>query len=417
MGPRCCCSTTSKRPTARCRYREARREAQTIAHQVQAGADGERLAAWQDLLGNDQVTIERGGKAIFQGPGPKGRELELRAEVPFSGGAVRIADYSSPGPSTTLDLTLITAGVLAFVIAAAIIAATVVTRAVREPVERAINAAERVSTGDFSARMGASGPEELVKLGGAFDDMAGRLEQADRDQRQFLADVAHEIATPVNAVTGFALALADGAAQGESERGEAKSIIEVQTARLRDLLRDLRELTQLDLAEGVRMSSVSLRPFGEKLEASFRPAARDANIDLNLAAGYAEVLTDARLLEMIAANLLSNAIRYTPSGGSVQFELRRRDDELLLRVRDTGLGIPTEHQNRIFERLYRIDSTRDRATGGSGLGLAIVHRAVQTLAGRIELDSIPGQGSEFRVILPAEGSRTTTATTPANRAR
>ena len=290
---------------------KARREAQTIADQVQAGADAERLTALQDLLGNDQVTIERGGQTIFQGPRPKGRELELRAEVPFSGGVVRIADYSSPGPSTTLDLTLITAGVLAFVITAAIVAATLVTRAVRAPVERAISAAERVSTGDFSARMGASGPEELVKLGGAFDDMAGRLEQADRDQRQFLADVAHEIATPVNAVTGFALALADGAAQGEPERREAKNIIEVQTTRLRDLLRDLRELTQLDLAEGVRMSSVSLHPFGEKLGASFRPAARDANIDLNLAAGDADVLTDARLLEMIAANLLSNAIRYT----------------------------------------------------------------------------------------------------------
>ena len=111
--------------------------------------------------------------------------------------------------------------------------------------------------------MGASGPEELVKLGSAFDDMAARLEQADRDQRQFLADVAHEIATPVNAVSGFALALADGAAEGEQERREAKSVIDAQTGRLRDLLSDLRELTQLDLAEGVRVSPVSLRPFGE----------------------------------------------------------------------------------------------------------------------------------------------------------
>jgi signal transduction histidine kinase len=391
---------------------KARREAQTIARQVQAGADRGRVAALQGLLGNDQVTVERGGQTIFQGPRPEGRELELRAEARFPGGVVRIDDYSSPGPSTTTDLTLITAGVLAWVIIAAIIAATLVTRAVRSPVDRAINAAERVSKGDFSARMGASGPEELVKLGGAFDEMAARLEQADRDQRQFLADVAHEIATPVNAVAGFALALADGAAQSQQERREAKSIIEVQAARLRDLLRDLRELTQLDLAEGVRMRSVSLGAFGEKLVSSFRPAARDANIDLNVDADDAEVLTDARLLEMIASNLLSNAIRYTPSGGSVHFELRRRETELLLRVRDTGVGIPPEHRRRIFERLYRVDSTRDRATGGSGLGLAIVHRAVQTLRGRIELDSNPGQGSEFRIILPA-GSPSPTPEAPA----
>ena len=383
---------------------KAREEARAIVAEVEAGADQNRLAGLQKLLASDQVTVERGARTIFRGPRPMGRDLELQVEARFPGGVVRLADYSSPGHSATLDLTLITAGVLALVIAAAIIAATLVTRAVRAPVQRAINAAERVSNGDFTARMGASGPEELVKLGSAFDDMAARLEQADRDQRQFLADVAHEIATPVNAVSGFALALADGAAEGEQERREAKTAIDTQTRRLRDLLRDLRELTQLDLAEGLRVSPVSLRLFGETLVASFQPAAREANVDLHHAADEREVLTDARLLEMIASNLLSNAIRYTPPGGSVELELLRRGNELVLRVRDTGVGIPPEHQKRIFERLYRVDSTRDRATGGSGLGLAIVHRAVQTLGGHVELDSTPGQGSEFRVILPADGA-------------
>ena len=319
---------------------KARQEARTIAAQVKAGADQGRLAALQELLANDQITVYRAGRIVFQGPARTGREFELQVEAPFPGGLVRIADYASTESSTTLELTLITAGVLALVIAAAIIAATLVTRAVRAPVQRAINAADRVSHGDFTARMGTSGPEELAKLGSAFDDMAARLEQADRDQRQFLADVAHEIATPVNAVSGFALALADGAAQSEPERREAKSVIDAHAGRLRDLLSDLRELTQLDLAEGMRMSPVPLRPFGERLVASFRPAARDASLDLHLAADDGEILTDARLLEMIASNLLSNAIRYTPSGGSVQFELRRRGNELVLRVHDTGVGMP-----------------------------------------------------------------------------
>lgn len=382
---------------------DAHQRARAVAAQAEAGADRARLGALQALLPNDRITVYRGGRVIFRGPPLPGRELELQVEVPFSGGLVRLADYTSPSSSPTLDLTLITAGVLALVIAAAIIAATLVTRAVRAPVQRAIGAAERVSHGDFAARMGTSGPEELVKLGSAFDDMAARLEQADRDQRQFLADVAHEIATPVNAVTGFALALADGAAQGEQERQEARSVIEAQAGRLRDLLSDLRELTQLDLAEGVRVEPLSLKPFGERLAASFHPAAHDAGLDLRLAVDDSEILTDARLLEMIASNLVSNAIRYTPSGGTVRLELRRRRDQLVLRVRDTGVGIAPEHQRRIFERLYRVDRTRDRATGGSGLGLAIVHRAVQTLGGQIELESTPGKGSEFRVILPASG--------------
>lgn len=385
---------------------KARQEAQTIATQVQAGAGITRLNGLQALLAHDRIIVYRAGRLVFQGPARTGHEFELQEEARFPGGLVRVEDYSGRELSTTPKLILITAAVLALVILAAIIAATLVTRAVRAPVQRAITAADRVSHGDFTARMGTTGPEELAKLGSAFDDMAARLEQADRDQRQFLADVAHEIATPVNAVSGFALALADGAVSGEHERREVMSVIDAQTRRLRDLLSDLRELTQLDLAEGVRVTAVSLRPFAQRLMASFQQTARDANLGLQLAVDDRQVLTDARLLGMIASNLLSNAIRYTPSGGSVQLELRRRDHELVLRVRDTGVGIAPEHQRRIFERLYRIDSTRDRATGGSGLGLAIVRRAVHTLGGRIELDSTPGKGSTFCVALPTDDSLT-----------
>ncbi|HET9125963.1 MAG TPA: HAMP domain-containing sensor histidine kinase [Solirubrobacteraceae bacterium] len=381
---------------------KARRQAETIARQVRDGAGPRHLAALQQLLVSDQITVVRAGKVLFAGPRPQGgRDYELQATTRFPGGLVRVADYTTPGSGTTLDVALITGGLLVLVIGAAILAATLVTRAVRVPVQRAIDAAERVSQGDFSARMGTSGPEELVKLGSAFDEMAERLERADRDQRQFLADVAHEIATPINAVSGFALALADGAAEQEQDRREARGVIEAQSARLGDLLRDLRKLTQLDLTEEVRVRPVALREFGERLLAGFRPAARAADIDLRLTASRREVMTDPRLLEMIVSNLISNAIRYTPAGGIVRVGLGSRGDEVLLRVRDTGVGISPEHQKRIFERLYRVDNTRTRATGGSGLGLAIVRRAVQTLGGRIELDSTPGQGSEFRVILPA----------------
>jgi signal transduction histidine kinase len=116
----------------------------------------------------------------------------------------------------------------------------------------------------------------------------------------------------------------------------------------------------------------------------------------------ATITTDARLLETIASNLLSNAIRYTPAGGQVQIRLRKHRKELLLAVRDSGVGISLEHQQRIFERLYRVDHTRDRATGGLGLGLAIASRAAHSLGGRIELDSTPGHGSEFRLIVPLD---------------
>lgn len=376
-------------------------EARTVARQVQAGADREDLSSLQQLLSSDQLTVQRAGRVIFRGPNP-GSELELRVQAPFRGGVVRLADYSSPATGTTLDLTLITAGVLGFVIAAALLAASLVTRSVRTPINRAIAAADRVARGDFSARMGTAGPQELSRLGEAFDDMAARLERADADRRQFLADVAHEIATPVNSVSGFALALADGAAATPQERTEASDVITAETQRLGELLADLRKLTSLDLTDGVRAEPIAIEAFAQELALRFRPSATNAGVTIGVEARAATITTDARLLEMIASNLLSNAIRYTPAGGHVQIHLRKRRKDLVLAVRDSGVGISLDHQRRIFERLYRVDQTRDRATGGVGLGLAIASRAAHSLAGRIELDSTTGRGSEFRLIVPLD---------------
>jgi signal transduction histidine kinase len=381
---------------------QARQEARAIARQIQGGAGMARVAAMQAVLVNDQVIVDRGGRAIFRGPSRSGREFELQARAPFRGGAVRVRDFSGPGSTATLQLALITGGVVLLVIAAAVATATVVTRTVSTPIRRAIEAAERVSHGEFDARMGGSGPEEFAKLGRAFDQMAARLERADRDQRQFLADVAHEIATPVNTVAGFAVALADGAAQNAEQRAEAKALIENQTERLGNLLADLRELTRLDLAEGAHPRTLALAPFTEALVGGFRHNAEEAGIQLTATARGDDAFTDGRLLEMVGSNLVSNAIRYTPSGGRVHVRLERQRNKLVLSVRDTGVGIAPEHQQRIFERLYRVDSTRDRATGGSGLGLAIAARAARSLGGYIELDSTPGKGSEFRAVVPAQ---------------
>jgi signal transduction histidine kinase len=165
-------------------------------------------------------------------------------------------------------------------------------------------------------------------------------------------------------------ALADGAAQDPQQRAEAKALIESQTERLGNLLGDLRELTRLDLAEGVRPRELALAPFVKGLVDGFRREAAGAGIDLTVTAHGDDAFTDGRLLEMIGSNLISDAIRYTPSGGRVSVRVFKQRNKLVLSVRDTGVGIAPEHQQRVFERLYRVDSTR-------------------------------GKGSEFRAILTA----------------
>jgi two-component system sensor histidine kinase BaeS len=279
------------------------------------------------------------------------------------------------------------------------LAATMFYRTVRRPIARAIETVDRLATGDFSARMGISGPEEFAHLSQAVDGVAGRLQQADTEQKRFLADLAHEIATPLSAVSGFAVALVDQSARTAAERAEAADIVVRESDRLRQLLDDLRHLHRLELAESVRQEQVDIAALCTETARRFRLAAEEAGVTLLVCAERFSVVTDPRLTDAVVNNFVSNAIRYTPSGGRVQIQAHRRRPDIVIAVRDTGIGIAPKDLERIFDRLYRVDTARDRATGGSGLGLAIARRAAQSLGARIEVESKPGEGSEFRLLL------------------
>ena len=242
------------------------------------------------------------------------------------------------------------------------------------------------------------------RLSRSFDGMAAQLQQADAEQKRFLADLAHEIATPLSAVSGFAVALVDHSARSRAERDEAAAIVLHESDRLQQLLDDVRHLHRLELAESVRQEQVDLGAACAETAQRFRLAAGDAKVTLVVCAEQVSVHADPRLIDAVVNNFVSNAIRYTPPGGRVRIVAqRRRPGAAVIAVRDTGMGIGPEHLERIFDRLYRVDEARDRATGGFGLGLAIAHRAAQSLNARIEVTSTPGEGSEFRLLLPRNG--------------
>ncbi len=377
--------------------------AQVIAAQVQAGADAEYLRALQQVLPTDQIIVTRSGTTVFAGPELTSQPLELTVTVPLPGGQVELRDHHTLSPGGLGQGTLVAAVIALVVIAEAWLAATLLVRTVRRPVGRAIEAAGRLAAGDFSARMGIAGPEEFARLGHAVDAMAAQLQHADANQKRFLADLVHEIATPVSAISGFAVALADGSAQTLAERAEAAGIIAGETRRLHQLLDDVRQLNQLELTESVRREHTDIGALCNQTAQRFRVAARDAGITVTARAAHAWLDTDPRLIDAIVGNFVSNAIRYTPPGGKVEIRAarRRRPPAVVIAVRDTGTGIAPGHLEKIFDRLYRTDDARDRASGGSGLGLAIARSAARTLGARIEVDSQPGTGSEFRLILPA----------------
>ena len=384
-----------------------RRKAQEVAGSVaRLAATGTRqqLQVAQAVLPNDRLLVYRAGRLVFAGPSIE-RDLELTVTAPFAGGRVVLEDHEAPVSAglTPLALTGVIAAAVLLVILVALAVTTYLTRTLRAPIERAVGAARAVAAGDLGARIGPVAEDEFADLGRTFDRMAARLEESDRDQRRFLADVAHEIATPVNAIRGFAAALADGTIDGLAERQEALELIEGQGSRLDGLLADLRALTRLDLAEAVRVEDVDLAELCAGVVARFHRAGEAAGVAVLLGPGAeapVALRSDRRLLETVLDNLVSNAVRYTPAGGEVTLAIRRSRNEVTVAVKDTGIGIAPEHRQRVFDRLYRVDEARDRASGGSGLGLAIAQSAARSLGGRIELESEPGTGSEFRLVLP-----------------
>lgn len=272
------------------------------------------------------------------------------------------------------------------------------------------DSAEAVSAGRLDVRARVT-DDELGRVAQAFNRMTSRLESADARQREFLADVAHELRTPVTAIEGFAQALADGTAATEEDRRESAEFIRAEAVRLRELVRDLQQLTWLDLDPAVAAVPMDLMDAGRDAVARLAPDARAKGVSLHPPEGTLAAIGDPEHVGTILSNLISNAIRATPSGGFVHLSRAQAPGQSGIAVSDTGTGIPPEHLPYIFDRLYRVQSGRQRPDGGSGLGLSIVRRLATLLGGRVTVRSVPGEGSTFTLWLPAR------AVAPPRRAR
>ncbi len=270
----------------------------------------------------------------------------------------------------------------------------------RRSVGELADSAEAVTRGRFNTRVHES-EDELGRLGQSFNRMTERLEAADVRQREFLADVAHELRTPVTAIEGFATALGDGTAATPEERAEAAEFIRAEAVRLRELVRELQELTWLDLEPKVRAEPVDLAAAARECVSRLGIDAHIRGVELAGPEGELAAVGDPDHLQTILGNLVTNALRATSAGGSVRLETREGPGEVGIAVCDTGRGIAPEHLPYIFDRLYRVDVSRDREAGGSGLGLAIVQRLASLLGGRVTAESAVGIGSTFTLWLPA----------------
>ena len=221
---------------------------------------------------------------------------------------------------------------------------------------------------------------------------------AEISRREFSANVSHELKTPLTSISGFAEIIRDGLARPEDVKDFAGRICN-EANRLIALIADIMELSRLDERKEIGdRERVGLRAVAEDVLSRLETPARDKDIRLSLAGPECEVSGYSLLLGEMVYNLVDNAIKYTGSGGHVEVRTAVKGDRAVLSVTDDGIGIPKEHQSRVFERFYRVDKSHSKATGGTGLGLSIVKHGAAIHGAEIELESAPGKGTCVRLI-------------------
>jgi len=251
--------------------------------------------------------------------------------------------------------------------------------------------------------------EAQVELSAARKEAAtqsARAERSEQSRRELVVNVSHELRTPIASIRGHVDSLLDphGGQPSEEETRRYLEIVQKETERLSSLVDDLLAVTRADAGElKLDIHPTQLGPIVEQVTGALGPIARrDRKVTLTAttADGFGPVYADPDRLSQVLVNLVRNAINYTPEGGIVSISVREAGPaNLALEVADTGVGIPAEELALIFDRLYRVDSSRSRATGGFGLGLAIARDLVQAMGGTIEVESQPGAGSKFTVNL------------------
>lgn len=291
--------------------------------------------------------------------------------------------------------------------AVAVAASWLLSRSIVAPLQAMMLASQRIAEGHYDERVQAAGFDELGQLARHFNQMAEKLEQVESMRRRLIGDVSHELRTPLTAIKGSLEGLIDGVLPATEETYQQ---IYQEAGRLNRLVDDLQELSRVEAgAYSLEVRPLDVSTLARTVVKRLGPQFEDKRLtlSLDLPADLPRVLADEDRVIQVLTNLVSNALQYTPPGGKVTIGAERRGSQVQITVRDTGVGIASEHLPHIFDRFYRVDKSRSRMTGsgaravGSGIGLTIAKHLVEAHGGRIWAESEgPGKGSLFAFTLP-----------------
>jgi two-component system sensor histidine kinase BaeS len=306
------------------------------------------------------------------------------------------------GTRNELDLTALgrpaTFGAAGLIVVA-MLGTALIARQVSRPVRRLTLAASLLAGGHFVVRVPVRGRSELARLTQSFNTMAEAVQHSEERQRRLIADVAHELRTPLSNLRGYLEGLSDGVVEPSRELFAS---LHEETLLQGRILDDLQVLAQAEAGDlNYAQAATDLADLVSTGATAHRAVAAEAGVALTVDAPHPVwIQADSDRLRQVLGNLLSNAIRYTDEGGHVLLKVRAEAGEATLTVQDTGVGIAPGDLPRVFDRFWRADPARQRATGGTGLGLTIAHRIVTDHGGRITVTSRPHIGTTFVVHLP-----------------
>jgi signal transduction histidine kinase len=291
---------------------------------------------------------------------------------------------------------------------AALVVAYFLARSISEPVSRLARAAAAVSKGDYDHQLPVQGHDEIAALTGQFNIMAQEVGNTHRMQRDFVANISHDLKTPLTSVQGFSQAILDGSIKDVAGYKHAAGIINNEAQRMSRMVGQLLSLTQLQSGlRTIELRHTELGPLLGQLVLAMQPQAEAAGVDLvaRFAVNAAVVLGHADMLKQAFGNLIDNALKHTPGGGTITVSLLPASNGVDVVISDTGRGIPAAELQRVMERFYQVDKAR--SPGGDrnlGLGLAISREIVQAHHGEIRIESVEGHGTTVYVSLPAATS-------------
>lgn len=364
-------------------------------------------------LKNARLTLPRpqqGAVALREGEPVDLAMIPFRAERGAPVGQFRVLIVAEPSGAPGRPLAAIVgqlgrAAAIGFLVS--ILVALLLARSITGPLISLTRATRAVARGDYSQRVTVRGNDEVAQLGHSFNQMAQEIERSRRRERDVLANISHDLKTPLTSIQGFAGALMDGTCPPE-EYPSAARIIYAEAQRMNHLVGDVLQLSRLEAGElPLSLSVIDLSELLAQSAQRFGNIAEKAGITLRTETPTGvplPVMGDRARLEQVLGNLLENALRYTPSGGRIDLVggLAEVDNRAAVRltIRDTGRGIPPEDVPRIFERFYQADKSRVTGRGGAGLGLAIVKELVERHGGSIRAESVREAGTAITILLP-----------------